>query len=303
MSLFSDFTHEFDRFYDFCGSDEGGLLIWGLLSRGIGLMFAISLFAYSRQAVSFGGKYGLTPFKDTMRNWKRDFGIRAYLYYPTLFWINSSDFFLWFLPFLGGISGLLCFLGSSYAPYLSLFCWMCMVSIDSGPHHMVYPWDSLLFEMGFLSIFLPATKAPVFILKAVKYVLALSTPLVTNSIVPQGDNVMSDCGKDDPFNVSLSAMHQPASCTDNASAALGSRFATALDASLAAAEKSSLVSSLSISFLPSALHAWAFRYLLFRVLFGFGKLKFLGSGWRDRLYIKGFFICQPMVSPLGKWKK
>ena len=57
--------------------------------------------------------------------------------------------------------------------------------------------------------------------------------------------------------------------------------------------------SMATSRLPSPLLAWAFRWLLARLLLGFGKLKFQGSGWRDRYYIKGFLLSQPMVSPLG----
>lgn len=50
---------------------------------------------------------------------------------------------------------------------------------------------------------------------------------------------------------------------------------------------------------PSPLLAFAFRFLLFRVLFGFGKLKFIGATWADRFYIRGFIMGQPMVSPFG----
>ena len=51
--------------------------------------------------------------------------------------------------------------------------------------------------------------------------------------------------------------------------------------------------------LPSPLLAVAYRWLLFRVLVGFGKLKFVGAGWNDRFYIRGFLIGQPMISPAG----
>lgn len=50
---------------------------------------------------------------------------------------------------------------------------------------------------------------------------------------------------------------------------------------------------------PPPLLAFAFRWLLFRVLVGFGKLKFTGAGHNDRFYIRGFIIGQPMVTPAG----
>ncbi|HEY2732908.1 MAG TPA: lipase maturation factor family protein, partial [Polyangiales bacterium] len=45
--------------------------------------------------------------------------------------------------------------------------------------------------------------------------------------------------------------------------------------------------------------SWAFRLLLFRVMFGFGKQKFLGSTSKDLSYLKGFLLSQPLASPLG----
>lgn len=53
--------------------------------------------------------------------------------------------------------------------------------------------------------------------------------------------------------------------------------------------------------LPSPLLAFAVRWLLFRVLVGFGKLKFSGARWRDRFYIRGFLINMPIVNPVGFW--
>jgi hypothetical protein len=39
--------------------------------------------------------------------------------------------------------------------------------------------------------------------------------------------------------------------------------------------------------------------LLFRVIFGFGKFKFLGTTRQDGGYLKGFYINQPLPSPVG----
>jgi hypothetical protein len=46
---------------------------------------------------------------------------------------------------------------------------------------------------------------------------------------------------------------------------------------------------------------WAYRWLLFRVLFGFGKLKFVGAGARDSCYVKSFLIGMPIPTRLGWW--
>jgi hypothetical protein len=56
---------------------------------------------------------------------------------------------------------------------------------------------------------------------------------------------------------------------------------------------------LGISALPPPAVAWAYRLLLFRVMFGFGKQKFIGTRKQDRAYLKGFLINQPLPSKLA----
>ena len=50
---------------------------------------------------------------------------------------------------------------------------------------------------------------------------------------------------------------------------------------------------------PAPALTWAYRLLLFRVMFGFGKQKFTGSRKQDLAYLKGFLTNQPLLSPLG----
>jgi hypothetical protein len=50
---------------------------------------------------------------------------------------------------------------------------------------------------------------------------------------------------------------------------------------------------------PAPALTWAYRLLLFRLMFGFGKQKFIGSRPKDLAYLKGFLIAQPLPSPLG----
>ncbi len=50
---------------------------------------------------------------------------------------------------------------------------------------------------------------------------------------------------------------------------------------------------------PEPAVAWVYRLLVFRVIFGFGKLKFMGSQKDDLDYLKGFLVNQPLPSPLG----
>ena len=59
--------------------------------------------------------------------------------------------------------------------------------------------------------------------------------------------------------------------------------------------------ALRMSAIPDPLLMWMFQWLLFRVLFGFGKNKFTREALGDHLYLRSFLISQPMPSPLG-WR-
>jgi hypothetical protein len=56
---------------------------------------------------------------------------------------------------------------------------------------------------------------------------------------------------------------------------------------------------LTVSAAPLPALAWVYRLLVFRVMFGFGKQKFLGSTRSDSGFLKGFYIRQPLPSVLG----
>ena len=49
---------------------------------------------------------------------------------------------------------------------------------------------------------------------------------------------------------------------------------------------------IGISASPTPLLAFSFQWLLFRLMVGFGKIKFIGTSWSDRLYIKNFLLAQ-----------
>lgn len=59
--------------------------------------------------------------------------------------------------------------------------------------------------------------------------------------------------------------------------------------------------SVSITAAPTPLLAFSFHWLLFRLMLGFGKIKFVGTSWSDRLYIKNFLLAQVRVCAVGAW--
>lgn len=59
--------------------------------------------------------------------------------------------------------------------------------------------------------------------------------------------------------------------------------------------------SLEASALPLPSVAFAVRWLVLRLMLGFGKDKFLETRRDDFLFLRGFFIWMPLPSPLGWW--
>lgn len=193
-------------------------LVWGLVSRGLGVAFLVSFLSLSGQVVLLAGRDGITPIRDSLRALRRDFAApQRFLYFPTLLWLNASDAALISLPWLGAAAALGIIAGGPFVPWAFLVCFLAYLSLDR-PATLIYPWDCLLFEAGFWGMFLPAT------------------------------NTLTDV--------------------------------TAADAPLPAV-------------------AWVFRLLVFRVMFGFGKHKFMGTRPEDHGFLKGFMVNQPLPTTPG----
>lgn len=114
------------------------------------------LFSLAVQIPGLVGPDGILPFHLLLDNAFKQYGFYALIYLPTLFWINSGDFALQGIAWLGCLFSVLLFLGYKkrlslilvFVFYLSLF--------HAGQMFLTFQWDSLLLEAGFLAIFLVA---------------------------------------------------------------------------------------------------------------------------------------------------
>jgi hypothetical protein len=77
-------------------------LIWGLVSRGLGLTYFISFASLATQLMPIAGSRGITPIAESLRAIRRDFPTwKRFFYFPTLLWIEDGDAFLRALPWIG----------------------------------------------------------------------------------------------------------------------------------------------------------------------------------------------------------
>jgi hypothetical protein len=193
-------------------------LVWGLVSRGIGLVFLVSFVSLARQVLPVAGSRGITPVRQSLEAIERHFpSWKRFVYFPSLLWLNRSDRFLCALPWAGIVAALAILVGGPQAPWAFAVCYLAYLSLDR-PMVLIYPWDCMLFEAGFWAMFLPATH-----------------------VLPN-----------------FTAVEAP---------------------------------------LPGI--AWVYRLLVFRVMLGFGKHKFIGKTRHDSGFLKGFFINQPLPTPIG----
>ncbi|WP_267684265.1 lipase maturation factor family protein [Nannocystis sp. SCPEA4] len=131
-------------------------LVWGLVARGIGVVYAIAFASLTFQVVPIAGREGVAPVAELMAAIRRDFSApRRWLYFPGLLWLHAGDRWLRALPWLGLAAALAIVAGGPHTPLAFLICWALYLSLDRALV-LVYPWDSLLLEAGFWAMFLPA---------------------------------------------------------------------------------------------------------------------------------------------------
>jgi hypothetical protein len=134
-------------------------LVWGLYTRGLGLVFLISYASLIPQILDCSGRTGGFPAWRLLDRIRRDFPPwRRWLHFPTVLWVNDSDLMLRAITWVGAAASLLVIYGGPLSPWALLVCYLCYLSLDPVVG-FIYPWDCLLLEAGVMALFLPATHA------------------------------------------------------------------------------------------------------------------------------------------------
>jgi hypothetical protein len=131
-------------------------LVWGLFTRGLGVVLLISFLSLVGQIVRASGSKGGLPVALRLQRIQRDFGAKRFLYFPTLLWLNRSDTMLRLLTLVGIAASVLIIVGGPWSFWAILTCYLCYLSLDIAIG-LIFPWDCLMFEATILALFLPAT--------------------------------------------------------------------------------------------------------------------------------------------------
>lgn len=201
-------------------TEPARLFVWGLLPRGIGLIFLIAYTSLWFQILPLLGTKGIEPVGLQLGRLREDLPLLSRLRLnPSLLWIAHGDLALRGYIGVGILAACGMIAGGPYAWPGAICCWAIWLSLHFSLR-LVYPWDTVLLEAGFLCVFLPA-----------------------NSLLP----------------------------------------------------------NLSATALPHPLVPLIFHLLLFRLLLGFGKMKFVGIRRGDWNYTRYFLMNMPLCTPLG-WR-
>jgi predicted DCC family thiol-disulfide oxidoreductase YuxK len=122
--------------------------------RLLGIIYFIAFFSLFTQILGLIGSNGILPADIFLGSIKINLGWKAYADLPTLAWISYGDGFLRFIPFCGMLLSLLLIGGLLTFPAL-IGLWLLYLSlVNIGQDFMLFQWDTLLLETGFLAIFL-----------------------------------------------------------------------------------------------------------------------------------------------------
>jgi len=124
-----------------------------LFVRGVAFIYLIAFFSVFLQIDGLFSSNGILPIADQMLAASSTLSqsSTAWMQFPTIFWISSSDWFLKCVCLAGMVFALASLFGIFCGPSL-LLCWFAYLSfLTSGSDFMSYQWDILLLESGFLA--------------------------------------------------------------------------------------------------------------------------------------------------------
>ena len=157
--------NSFASAFEWFGTPDGALLVWGLFSRSVGFVFFVALASLALQTRGLYGRRGLTPLHGLLARYRAHYGVLPGMWYhPSLLWlVGTSDVALLTITVLGAACGVMAMVGGPWSPASLAFAWAVMLSYDSTVTG--YPWDSVGYAASHprgmrVSVFTPTNVSP-----------------------------------------------------------------------------------------------------------------------------------------------
>jgi hypothetical protein len=132
-------------------------LVCAVFLRLLALIYFAAFASIAVQIVGLAGSQGIIPLAERLQHIEQSLGAKGYWFYPTLFWINHSDFALQAIAVAGCIASITLFFNILTRISLILLFVFYLSIFHAGQIFMNFQWDYLLLEAGFLAIFLHGT--------------------------------------------------------------------------------------------------------------------------------------------------
>jgi lipase maturation factor 1 len=125
-----------------------------LFLRLLGFVYGVAFLSYWIQFSGLNGEHGILPAVRFFERAQEVLGPEAYLQFPSMCWLGSSDAVLSSWCAAGVLASIVLMLG--FVPMACLaFLWLDYLSLTiAGQLFYQFQWDILLLEAGFLGIFL-----------------------------------------------------------------------------------------------------------------------------------------------------
>jgi lipase maturation factor 1 len=143
-----------------------------LFPRFLGGVYFVVFLSLLVQVRGLYGSNGILPISLYLKALRREAGKQAYYICPSILWLNSSDRAIVGTAALGTILSILLMAGGPPMPLLILLWLLYLSFVSAGQEFLAYQWDTLLLEVGFMTIFLPlAAPAPPLVVFCYRFLL------------------------------------------------------------------------------------------------------------------------------------
>jgi lipase maturation factor 1 len=143
-----------------------------LFPRFLGGVYFFAFLSLLIQVRGLYGSSGILPISLYLKELRIEAGKDAYRICPTIFWFNSSDRALVGWSLLGTLLSILLLAGGPPVPLLLLLWLLYLSYVSAGQEFLAFQWDTLLLEVGFMTIFLPlAAPSPPLVVFAYRFLL------------------------------------------------------------------------------------------------------------------------------------
>ncbi|GAB4225429.1 MAG: lipase maturation factor family protein [Chlamydiales bacterium] len=131
-----------------------------LFIRLLGLIYFFAFFPFIYQIKGLIGSEGILPVQRFLDGIYFRYRREAYYYLPSLFWFNSSDHMLLFVPILGSVLSLFLLCGIYPFVLIPILMVLYLSIISVGQDFLSFGWEMFLMEISFNAFFLSWTDVP-----------------------------------------------------------------------------------------------------------------------------------------------